>query len=191
MNLVPDKRALRAAGQSRRRAAAACGAAAGEAVCARFLAAVPLRPRASVAGYWPVRDELDCGRLMTELAHAAHPLALPVVAGRDRPLVFRAWTAGMALEPATYGIPAPPPSSPLVRPQLVLVPVLAFDARGHRLGYGGGYYDRTIGALRRGRRPPLFVGLAYADQEIDAVPAGAGDEALDWLVTEDEARRIA
>ena len=191
MTPAPDKRALRAAGQSRRGAAAVRSTAAGEAVAAWFLAAVPLRRRATVAGYWPVRDELDCRGLMTELTRAAHPLALPVVAGEDRPLAFRAWTPGMALEPGTYGIPAPPRSSPLVRPHLVLVPLLAFDARGHRLGYGGGYYDRTIGALRRGRRPPLIVGLAYAAQEIDAVPAGGGDEALDWVVTEDEARRIA
>ena len=191
MILAPEKRTLRAAGQFRRRAAAVHSAAAGDAVAQRFLAAVPLPQRAAVAGYWPVRDELDCRRLMKELAHAAHPLALPVVAGRDRPLAFRAWTLGMEIEAGIYGIPAPPARSPLVRPQLVLVPLLAFDARGHRLGYGGGYYDRTIAALRRRRRPPLFVGLAFAAQEIDAVPAEARDQALDWLVTEDEARRIA
>ena len=138
----------------------------------------------AVAGYVALRDEIDPSPLLTALAARGQPLCLPVVAGRDRPLVFRAWTPGDRLEEGGFGTSVPAAAAPERFPTLVLVPMLAFDRRGYRLGYGGGFYDRTLPRLRA-RGPVLAVGLAYAEQEVAALPVEAHDAPLDAVVTPD------
>jgi 5-formyltetrahydrofolate cyclo-ligase len=128
--------------------------------------------------------EMDPAPLLHALLQRGHAVALPVVVARDAPLAFRAWHAGMVLEPGVLGIPVPPASSPLVVPDVLLVPLIAFDALGRRLGQGGGFYDRTL-ARRRAEGPGvLALGLAFAVQEIPEVPEEAFDERLDGIITE-------
>ncbi|MBN4016463.1 5-formyltetrahydrofolate cyclo-ligase [Rhodospirillaceae bacterium AH-315-P19] len=143
----------------------------------------------AVGGYWPIGDEIDPRPLLKALDEAGWRCALPVVVKVGSPLCFRAWRPGDALEPGAHAIPAPLAAAAMVTPTLLLVPLLAFDRSGHRLGYGGGYYDRTLAALR-GAGALLAVGLAYAGQELAAVPTAGDDVALDWVVTECEAIRI-
>ena len=110
------------------------------------------------------------------------PLAVPVVTAPDTPLVFRPWTPGTATARSTFGVEEPQ-SGGMVVPDLLLVPLLAFDPRGHRLGYGGGFYDRTLAALRAAG-PVRALGLAYAAQQVPRVPSGRHDAPLDAIVTE-------
>ncbi len=182
--LDEDKGRLRADAKRRRAAAAAeAGEGAADAVCRNLLAAVTLPAGAVVSAYWPMASELDPRPLMAALAGAGHPIVLPVVLGRDRPLAFRAWSPGDALEPAGFGTQVPGADQPERTPEVILAPLLAFDRKGYRLGYGGGFYDRTLALLRPGGRV-LAVGLAYAGQEVAAVPHGPNDQRLDWIVTE-------
>lgn len=136
---------------------------------------------ATLAGYGPMRGEPD-----PRPAMAAHdgPLCLPVVTGRAVPLVFRLWR-GEALVPGPFGTSHPPDSAPEVAPQVLIVPLLAFDAGLNRLGYGGGYYDRTLEMLRAAR-PTRAIGLAWAVQQMPALPIEATDQPLDLLVTDRE-----
>ncbi len=179
------KAELRRALAARRRCAAAAAPDAAEAVCARALAGLRLPPAAVVSGYWPLRDELDPRPLMLALAARGHRLALPVVTGKARPLRFRAWAPGQALVAAAFGTQIPPEGAEEITPQVLLVPLLAFDRRGCRLGYGGGFYDRTLAGLRAAGGV-LAVGLAYADQACAALPVEPTDQPLDVLVTERE-----
>ena len=173
----------------RRRAEAACrlGGAASVAVAERA-ASVLLGPHGAagtVAGYWPLPDELDPWPLMERLGAEGRALALPRMVGRDRPLVFHAWAPGAPLVRGAFKVMEPPAEAPKVRPAVVLVPLVAFDGRGHRLGYGAGFYDRTLAALRADGGPPvLAVGLAFAAQRVGAVPVEPFDVALDMVVTE-------
>jgi 5-formyltetrahydrofolate cyclo-ligase len=153
-----------------------------------FLAHISVPPGACVAGYWPIGDELDPRPLMRHLAGAGMAIALPVVTARGGALTFRRWRPEDVLEPGVLGIHAPADTADVAEPRVVLVPLLAFDASGHRLGYGGGYYDRTLRAFRAGGRPVTAVGFAYAGQEQPALPYTAADQRLDWIVTEREAR---
>lgn len=136
-----------------------------------------------VAGYWPMADEIDPRPLMARLAGAGAGLALPVVVGPGRALEFRVWAPGQVLEPGPHGTCHPPVSAPVVRPDLVLVPLLAFDQRGMRLGYGGGFYDRTLERLR-GQGGVVAVGVAFAVQQVARVPGDVHDQALDMVLTE-------
>jgi 5-formyltetrahydrofolate cyclo-ligase len=157
---------------------------AAEAVAARpFPIAVPRG--AIVSGYSPMKSEFNPIPLMRRLADAGASLALPVVAGRGRPLIMRAWSFGAPLAAGVWGIREPPPEAPEVDPDILLVPLAAFDRRGHRIGYGAGYYDLTIAGLRV-RKPVTAVGLAFAAQEIDAVPITPRDARLDLVLTERE-----
>ena len=186
------KRRARIAARARRAAAFAAGAEpAARAIVRHVLASVPRSAGAAVAGYWPVRDEIDPRPLLVALAGQGHVIGLPVVAERGGVLAFRRWpfAAPVAAPPAgAFGIPAPPAEAPAIEPGLLLVPLLAFDRHGRRLGYGGGYYDRTLAALRP--RGVTAVGLAFAAQETAAVPTDEDDESLDWIVTEVEAIRV-
>jgi 5-formyltetrahydrofolate cyclo-ligase len=123
-----------------------------------------------------------------EICARGHLCALPVVARRRAPLIFRRWAPETALVPGAHGEGVPPECAEEVVPDLVIVPGLAFDRDGFRLGYGAGYYDRTLAALRTSR-PVAAVGLAYAEQLIGHVPRGERDEPLDWIVTERETIR--
>jgi len=150
---------------------------------------VALAAEAVVSAYWPMGSELDPRPLMLALQAAGHPIALPVVLEANQPLVFRAWSPGDELEPAAFNTQIPSPDKPELTPGVVLAPLLAFDRRGYRLGYGGGFYDRTLENLRA-RGDVLAIGLAYAGQEVPAVPRGPTDKRLDWIVTEAEAIRL-
>ncbi len=110
-------------------------------------------------------------------------MALPIVPSRGQPLIFRRWRAGDAMDTGPFEIAEPRAGQPVLSPDLILAPLLAFDRTGARLGYGGGYYDRTIAGLRD-KKPVTVVGIAYAAQEVDAVPCGETDVPLDWVVTE-------
>jgi 5-formyltetrahydrofolate cyclo-ligase len=189
--LAADKRALRADAAARRRAAVAALAPghAGQSVCERFCAALSVPAGSSVSGYWPQADELDCRPLLLTLHRAGHRIGLPAVVARGEPLRFRRWIPGMTLASGPYGIAMPPEDAEAVVPTVVLAPLLAFDRAGYRLGYGGGFYDRTLESLAAAGHV-LAVGLAFAAQEIAAVPRGPHDRRLDWIVTEQEALAI-
>jgi len=155
----------------------------------RFLAAVSVPPGAVVSGYWPMRGEIDPRPIMIALSGRGHPLCLPVVVGKGQPLVFRAWRPGDELVSGGFGTQVPGTDQREVVPRLLLVPLLAFDRAGYRLGYGGGFYDRTLAALRA-HGSAVAVGLAFSAQEVDSVPREATDARLDWVVTEGEAMEI-
>jgi 5-formyltetrahydrofolate cyclo-ligase len=159
-------------------------AAAAEAVAVRpFPVAVPAG--AVVSGFMPMKSEFNPLPLMRKLADAGARLALPVVAGRGKPLIMRAWAIGEALAAGVWGIREPKPEAPEVAPDILLVPMLAFDRAGHRIGYGAGYYDMTIMALRA-KKPVIAVGVAFAAQEIAMIPATPRDARLDLVLTERE-----
>ena len=142
-----------------------------------------------VAGYHPVRGEADVLPLMARLAGRGAVTALPGIAAPGTPLRFRRWTVGDPTVTGHLGMQEPLPGQPEVRPDVVLVPLLAFDRIGGRLGYGAGYYDRTLAALRADGARLCSIGLGYSGQELPRVPTDASDEPLDWVVTEAEAIR--
>ena len=142
-----------------------------------------------VSGYMPMRSEINPLPLLRRLAEAGARLALPVVAGPGKPLIMRAWSFGEPLVAGVWGIRQPPAQAPATEPDILIVPLLAFDRAGHRIGYGAGYYDMTI-AGARARRAVSAVGIAFAAQEVDAVPASARDEPLDLVLTEREVIQV-
>ena len=136
-------------------------------------------PGAIIAGYWPMGEEMDPRPLMLALAAGGHVLALPVTPPRGQPLSFRAWAPGAALRAGPMGTSEPFAGDELC-PDILLVPLLAFDRAGRRLGYGGGFYDRTLAALPSAKA----IGIAYAGQEMPEVPAGRQDFRLPLIATE-------
>ena len=149
--------------------------------------AVPLpilfdRPPAVVSSYWAIGEEFNPEALEAALRARGHTIALPVMTGRTAPLTFRAWHPGDALIERTWGIREPRADAPMVVPDIVLLPLLAFDALGFRLGYGGGYYDRTLNALRQ-LKLVMAVGLGFSEQRVDAVPHLDYDQRLDFVLT--------
>jgi 5-formyltetrahydrofolate cyclo-ligase len=192
--LIEAKRRLRADARQRRAAAhAALAETAGARLLALFREHIDVPPDTPVAGFWPFRDEIDVRPILEHLDAQGHEVGLPAVVGRGRPLVFRPWRPGMRLAKGRLGEPTPPPDADYgageITPRLLLVPLLAFDAQGYRIGYGGGYYDMTLAALRKAG-PVVAVGVGYSAQEVDAVPHDENDQRLDWIVTEREARRF-
>jgi 5-formyltetrahydrofolate cyclo-ligase len=181
--IAATKRALRQEALAARAAAHQAGSAAAARAVAEHLLAVSLPVDGAIGGYWPIRDELDPRPALRALGVSGRGLALPAVVERAAPLVFRPWRPDEPLATDALGLPAPPAAAGTVLPRVVLVPVVAFDRRGHRLGYGAGYYDRTLPVLRAAG-PVLALGLAYAAQEVAAVPANALDAPLDGVVTE-------
>lgn len=142
-----------------------------------------LGPSPVTSLYVPVGTELDPRPIADALLERDAQLCLPAVVEPDAPLVFRAWRPGDPLAPDLLGTPAPLPGARVVAPDLVIAPLLAFDAEGNRLGQGGGYFDRTIAGLHaRGRA--VVVGLAYAGQEVPSLPREAHDRPLDAVLTE-------
>ena len=136
-----------------------------------------------VSGYSPIRSEIDPTPLMQKLAARGARLALPAVTARGQALVFRAWSVGDRMVLGGLGIPEPSPAAAELSPDVMLVPLAAFDRLGHRIGYGAGHYDYTFAHLRRSK-PVMGIGVAFAVQEIEAVPALAHDVALDYVLTE-------
>ena len=159
-------------------------AAAAQAIAARPFP-VAVAPDAIVAGFMPMGSEINPIPLMRKLADFGARLALPAVAGRGKPLTMRAFAFGETLVPGIWGIREPAPEAPEVAPDILIVPLLAFDRSGQRIGYGAGYYDMTVAALRA-RKPIIACGVAFAAQEISSVPTTPRDVRLDLVLTERE-----
>ena len=144
---------------------------------------IAIRPGVVVSGFSPLKTEINPLPLMRSLAEAGATLALPVVAGRGQPLIMRAYAFGQPLNEGVWGIREPKDDAPEVDPDILIVPLAAFDRHGNRIGYGAGYYDMTIARLRA-LKPVVAVGIAYAAQEFPEVPVTARDERLDLVLTE-------
>tara|TARA_R110002124_G_scaffold114535_14_gene269315 strand:+ start:5877 stop:6464 length:588 start_codon:yes stop_codon:yes gene_type:complete len=151
------------------------------AVVQTFFDSIPLQPDDVVAAYWRIRDELDCQPILVRLMDSNQTVVLPVVLGPDQPLEMRVWEQGASLYEAGFGTLAPSELAPQKEPDIVLVPLLGFDNQGTRLGYGGGYYDRTLAHMKK---TPRLIGLAFAAQELDSIPRDSHDVPLDAVITE-------
>jgi 5-formyltetrahydrofolate cyclo-ligase len=181
--IAEEKRAERAHALARRADAhARHGSAAGGDLARHGLDFLTLASPGVVSGFSAIRDEIDTAPLLACLAGEGHRLALPVMQGKGRPLLFRAWAPGDKMASGQWGIAEPLPGQPEVYPDVVLVPLLAFDPLGYRLGYGGGFYDRTLAGLRT-KKPIIAVGIGYDELRIDAVPHLDYDQRLDWVLT--------
>ena len=146
---------------------------------------VPRGEGTIVAGYSPIRSECDPVPLMRSLAAKGAQLALPIVHAKDKELSFSEWRQGEQLVAGPYGILQPRTEAIPLDPDVILVPLTAFDRRCRRIGYGAGYYDRTLGGLRK-RRVVIAVGIAFAVQEVEAIPVNEHDQRLDLVLTERE-----
>jgi len=180
-----SKAALRREAVARRAALpAVMRVAAAETIAARPFP-VSLAPDVVVSGFMPLANEIDPQPLMRKLAGEGLRLALPVIVGRGKPLLMREWAFGDPVAIGVWGIREPKPDADSVEPEILLVPVLAFDRAGHRIGYGAGYYDMTIMQLRA-RKSVTAVGIAFAVQEVPSVPTTTRDARLDLVLTERE-----
>jgi len=178
-----EKRAERTRALARRAGAhARHGSEAGAGLARQGLGFLALSPGTIVSGFSAIRDEIDPAALLARLAGEGYRLALPVMQGKGQPLLFRAWAPGDRMGSGQWGIAEPLPERPVLEPDVVLVPLLAFDAHGYRLGYGGGFYDRTLKRLRA-LKPVTAVGIGYDELKIDAVPHLDYDQLLDWVLT--------
>jgi 5-formyltetrahydrofolate cyclo-ligase len=176
------KSTLRRAVLERRRAAHRSGCtAAADAVTQRIAENIDFKGKI-IAGYWPLGDELDCRPALEAVSAAGAQVALPVVAGQGQVLIFRTWKPGDTLDQGPFGTMHPGTRAPVVCPQVLLVPLIAFDLEGNRLGYGAGYYDRTISTLRANGGVSA-IGLAYDCQRVDVVPVDTHDQPLDGVLT--------
>lgn len=180
-----DKNELRRLALAKRDALPApARAAAADAIAGRVFP-ILIPAGAVVSGYSPMKSELNPVPLMRKLSDAGAQLALPVVQGRGKPLIMRAWTFGAPLSPGVWGIREPTADAPEVFPDIMLVPLAAFDRQGQRIGYGAAYYDMTIARIRA-MKTVLAIGLAFAAQEVDKIPAESHDAPLDLVLTERE-----
>jgi 5-formyltetrahydrofolate cyclo-ligase len=185
MSETPTKADLRAAALAAREALSGDDrAAAAQAIALRGL---PMETKSGVviAGYSPIRSEIDPAPLMRKLASQGARLALPVITARGQCLRFRVWSPDDRLLRGPLGILEPSPAKAEITPDIVLVPLAAFDRAGHRIGYGAGHYDRTLAQLRKSRSVTT-IGLAFGAQQVDVVPALQHDVALDYVLTDTE-----
>ena len=139
-----------------------------------------------VAGYRTIRGEVDINTIFQHVDFNYKKSCLPVVEAADKPLIFREWRSGEKLEKGPFGVEVPGIHAAVVIPDYVLVPLVAFDRAGHRLGYGAGYYDRTIRHLRVSQKNLQIIGVGYSMQEVETIPTDTYDERLDMIVTEKE-----
>lgn len=158
---------------------------AGAALAARGLPVARKPPNDVISAFHSFDTEISTFELFDKLVADGWTTALPVVVAKNTPLVFRQWAPGDALVLGRWNIKVPPEEAPEVLPDVLLVPLLAFDRKGFRLGYGGGFYDRTLEKLRALKKVTA-IGIAYAGQEVDAVPYEEFDQRLDWIMTEKE-----
>lgn len=181
--LAAAKSALRKTVLARRAAIASEAAeAAALAVAVRMMALLARWPVGAISAFRAFGDEIGTAPLLLGLDAARYRIGLPIVIGKAKPLVFRAWRPGDSMVAGPHGIEQPLDTAPEVEPDILIVPMAAFDAAGYRIGYGGGFYDRSLAALRA-KKPILAIGLAYDEQEVEAVPRGPYDARLDHLVT--------
>lgn len=196
MDLLEQKRLLRKEAAARRvRARIDLGSGGATAVASHAVALAQGLSAATglgwASGYLAMQDEMDVLPAILALTATGWRGCLPVVVGKAQPLRFRAWTPGAKLADGVFGTRHPADGAEDVRPDLLLVPLLAFDRAGYRLGWGGGFYDRTLAELRSSGTPVVAVGVGYSAQEVDAVPRDHYDARLDWVVTEEDIIRIA
>lgn len=182
-SLSEPKAVLRRAALIRRReihqkSAASAGAKLADRLCGEIDKAYKI-----IAGYWPIGDEIDCRPALERLAANGHHIVLPVVAGQGEVLLFRTWNPGDQLETGPFGTSHPGRRASVHTPDLLLLPLVAFDQVGHRLGYGAGYYDRTLAALHRDGGA-LAIGVGYDEQEIERIPADNHDQIMDAVMTD-------
>ncbi len=178
-----EKAELRTRALTARKAAfEAHGAVAGRKLASHGLDFLGVRPGITVSGFAAIRDEIDPSALLDWLHREGFKLALPVMEGRGKPLRMRSWTPGDEMASVQWGIREPLADKKELLPDVLLVPLLAFDRNGWRLGYGGGFYDRTLAGLKA-RKPVTAVGIAYDELEVDAVPHESYDQRLDWVLT--------
>lgn len=150
--------------------------------------AIGIEPGSIVAGYWPLGTEIDIRPLMARLCERGAICSLPVIVDGGM-LAFRRWQPGDPLKEGDRGTMHPPINAPTVQPEILFVPILAVDDEGTRLGQGGGYYDRTLQALRA-HHPATAVGVGYTVQHVERLPRDAGDEPMDWVLTEAGLTRV-
>ena len=187
MNLIQDKRTLRSAmlawraglEEAERRAAS-------DGLLATLRRERPIDAPAVVSGFWPIKEEIDIRPLLIELFNQGCQLALPVVQGKGQPLIFRAWRPGDPLEAGVFGTLQPSAKREVLQPDALIVPLLACDEEGWRLGYGGGFYDRTLAGLRA-KNNVTAIGVGFDAQLVPEVPHGPADQRLDWLLTDKRA----
>jgi len=139
--------------------------------------------------YFPIHHELDTAPLIDELRARNISVALPIISSNNAPLIFRIWEKDQDLIKGKHNIPVPPQSASSAEPSIIIAPLIAFDKSGNRLGYGGGYYDRTL-AHYRSQKDILFVGYAFGAQGVDVLPTDPLDQPLDWIITERGAVRF-
>ena len=173
----------------RREAHDRAGPGAGLLIADNFLVRLPWRKARTIAGYVSLGDEADVAPLLGLLAEQGVDLVLPAVAARDTALEFRRWKPEDPLEAGPFATRHPGDAAQRAIPDLLLVPMLAYDIEGGRLGYGGGYYDRTLEALRAAG-PVTAVGIGYSAQRMDGLPRETHDQPLDWIVTEQDVWEI-
>jgi len=154
-----------------------------------FLKNIQQSQESKISLYRPIGSELNTQPLFEKLWAQSVSCLLPVIKAAGEPLFFRLWNKGEPLVKGPFDVPVPDTGAPVFTPDILLVPLLAFDPQGYRMGYGGGYYDRTLEQLRR-QGPCVAVGFAYAGQEIEEVVIDAHDQKLDWIITETDARKI-
>jgi 5-formyltetrahydrofolate cyclo-ligase len=183
-DLDREKKQLRRTAKTRRAEAACDNPDAHQALVRVVFEAIDFAHGDAVSGYWPLSDEIDPRPVLEALHERGHPIGLPAMPGQAQPLTFRAWQPGAELQDGGFGTQVPPESSPVIVPRVLLVPMLAFDRAGYRLGYGGGFYDRTLAQLRADQPDTLAVGVAYRAQEVDRVPRDRYDQRLDMVLTE-------
>ena len=178
-----QKRLQRIQAKQQRAAAFALDPNSGDQVNHHLLNSNKLQPQHIVAVYWPLGDELDPMPLLNGLHALGHQMVLPVMLGAGKPLIFRTWHPNDVLLEAKFGTCEPSEDKHILEPDVILAPLLAFDGNGFRLGYGGGFYDRTIEKLRQ-NKPVLVYGIAYAAQVMPQVVKGPYDQPLDAIITE-------
>ena len=177
------KRDRKAAGEIRKTAHAQLKEIAARALASRGLGFAGELTGKTVSGFIPYLSEIDTRPLLSSLAASGLTTCVPVVIENGMPLEFRTWAPGEETVPGRWGIPVPPDGASVVDPDILLVPMLAYDAAGYRLGYGGGFYDRTLEKLRA-MKPVTAIGVAYSAQQVDTVQRGDHDQPLDWVLTE-------
>jgi 5-formyltetrahydrofolate cyclo-ligase len=183
ITLDDEKAAMRSAASQRRAELAAAMPDAGQALALHVDAVLKLCEGGIIAGYLPIRSELSPLPLMRALVDAGASTAMPLTPPPGNPLVFCSWAQGDPLVGGPYGTRQPPDDGDPVSPRLILAPMLAFDDAARRLGYGGGFYDRTLAAIRAEGRQVTVIGIAYDEQQTERVPTGPHDMKLDGALT--------
>ena len=192
MSLAENKRLLRQTAQNKRNEIATKASSESDNLLATRIVQLiqSFRNVRTVSGFLSIGNEIETLPSLNALADAGYQTCLPVVLEKDSPLRFRAWAQGEPLESGPLKTRHPISDAPDVIPDILLVPLLAYDLRGYRLGWGGGFYDRTLGAYQSEDRSIIAVGIGYDDQKVDQVPVDAFDMAMDWIVTEKQTYEI-